>query len=273
MHMFLTVGFTLGRVIAAFSAAFLVPMGWAWFEDAEHLMHVWAACFGLTATSGALLWWATRRFKRELSARDGFLLVNLVWLVLPAYSALPLWLTVPDITVTKAYFEAMSALTATGATALAGLDALPVSVNVWRCFLQLIGGLGIMLLVVAVLPLLGLGGMQLYKAETPGPMKEDKFTPRIAETARGPVDGLLCFWRCLHAGLPLGWHELGRCLHAHVHHHGLGRFFVARRELWPLELAHAGGHCRGVHGVGRHQLHALLHGAASADLAAIGARP
>ncbi|MBU3748658.1 MAG: TrkH family potassium uptake protein, partial [Burkholderiaceae bacterium] len=109
----------------------------------------------------------------------------MVWLTLPAYAAVPLWVTVPDINWIKAYFEAMSALTATGATALSGLDALPVSINVWRCFLQLIGGLGIMLLVVAVLPLLGLGGMQLYKAETPGPMKDDKFTPRIAETARG----------------------------------------------------------------------------------------
>jgi trk system potassium uptake protein TrkH len=98
---------------------------------------------------------------------------------------LPLYLSVPDINWTRAYFEAMSALTATGATALSGLDQLPVSVNVWRCFLQLIGGLGIMLLVVAVLPLLGLGGMQLYKAETPGPMKDTKFTPRISETARG----------------------------------------------------------------------------------------
>ena len=79
----------------------------------------------------------------------------------------------------------MSALTATGSTVLTGLDALPVSVNVWRCFLQLMGGLGIMLLVVAVLPLLGLGGVQLYKAETPGPMKDARLTPRIAETARG----------------------------------------------------------------------------------------
>jgi trk system potassium uptake protein TrkH len=92
---------------------------------------------------------------------------------------------VPEITWFKAYFEAMSALTATGATALTGLEYLPVSVNIWRCFLQLIGGLGIMLLVVAVLPMLGLGGMQLYKTETPGPMKDTKFTPRIAETARG----------------------------------------------------------------------------------------
>jgi trk system potassium uptake protein TrkH len=108
-----------------------------------------------------------------------------VWLILPAYSALPLMFLVPEITWFKAYFEAMSALTATGATALTGLEHLPVSVNIWRCFLQLIGGLGIMLLVVAVLPMLGLGGMQLYKTETPGPMKDTKFTPRIAETARG----------------------------------------------------------------------------------------
>jgi trk system potassium uptake protein TrkH len=79
----------------------------------------------------------------------------------------------------------MSALTATGATAIAGLDALPVSINVWRCFLQYIGGLGIILLVVAVLPLLGLGGMQLYRAEAPGPLKDARLTPRIAETARG----------------------------------------------------------------------------------------
>jgi trk system potassium uptake protein TrkH len=92
---------------------------------------------------------------------------------------------VPGLGVTRAYFEAMSALTATGATAINNLDALPVAVNVWRCFLQFIGGLGIMLLVVAVLPLLGLGGVQLYRAETPGPMKDTKFTPRISETARG----------------------------------------------------------------------------------------
>ena len=175
----------MSRVIVAFSFAFLVPAVWAWFEDDPFDQMIWEAGFALTLLSGLLLWWATRRHRRELLARDGFLLVNLVWLVLPAYSALPLYLSVPDINWTRAYFEAMSALTATGATALSGLDQLPVSVNVWRCFLQLIGGLGIMLLVVAVLPLLGLGGMQLYKAETPGPMKDTKFTPRISETARG----------------------------------------------------------------------------------------
>ena len=184
-HSFLPVLAVFARILLAFSPAYLAPLGWAWFLDHEHHALVWAYGFAVSVASGAALWHLTRHHRRELQARDGFLLVNLVWVVLPLYAALPLMATVPDITFTKAYFEAMSALTATGATALSGLDQLPVSVNVWRCFLQLIGGLGIMLLVVAVLPLLGLGGFQLYRAETPGPMKDTKFTPRIAETARG----------------------------------------------------------------------------------------
>ncbi len=173
------------RALLAFAPAFLVPLVWAWFLDARHHALVWAYGFGFTVVCGLLLDLATRRFRRELQAKDGFLLVNLVWLLLPAFAAAPLMFTVPGIDWTRAYFEAMSALTATGASAIPGLDHLPVSVNVWRCFLQLVGGLGIMLLVVAVLPMLGLGGMQLYRAETPGPMKDTKFTPRIAETARG----------------------------------------------------------------------------------------
>ncbi len=175
----------LSRILMAFSLAFLVPLGWAWFADAPALRGVWAGCGALALGCGWALWLISRRHRRELQARDGFLLVNLVWVVLTAFAAVPLMYTVPGITWSQAYFEAMSALTATGATALQGLDALPVSANVWRCFLQLIGGLGIMLLVVAILPLLGLGGVQLYKAETPGPMKDTRFTPRIAETARG----------------------------------------------------------------------------------------
>lgn len=175
----------LAKIVMAFACAKLVPLAWAIGGDqAEHIV-IWLGSFLFTLGSGGLLWSKTKHYRRELLARDGFLLVNMVWLVLPVYAAFPLLLTVPDITWSKAIFESISALTATGATALSGLDGLPVSTNVWRCFLQLIGGLGIVLLVVAVLPLLGLGGLQLYKAETPGPMKDTKFTPRIAETARG----------------------------------------------------------------------------------------
>ncbi|WP_171019842.1 potassium transporter TrkG [Hydrogenophaga sp. 2FB] len=185
MHSLLPVLAVFSRVLLAFAPAFLVPLAWALFLDAQGHAAVWAVGFLITVLSGLVLWQYTKQHRRELQTRDGFLLVNLVWVVLPAYAAVPLLFTVPDIGWAKAYFEAMSALTATGATAISGLDALPVSVNVWRCFLQLVGGLGIMLLVVAVLPLLGLGGVQLYRAETPGPMKDTKFTPRISETARG----------------------------------------------------------------------------------------
>ena len=175
----------VARILVGFSLAFLVPLAWAWGLDDAPLRHVWAGSFAGTLAAGVALGLAVRRYRRELQPRDGFLLVTLVWTALPAFAAVPLMLTVPGIDAARAYFEAMSALTATGATALSGLDTLPVSVNVWRCFLQYIGGLGIILLVVAVLPLLGLGGMQLYRAEAPGPMKDAKLTPRIAETARG----------------------------------------------------------------------------------------
>ena len=175
----------LSWLIMGFSLAFLVPAAWSLFGDQYRQAHVWLLGFGGALGAGALLWALTHRYKRELSVKDGFLLVNLVWTVLPALAAVPLMFTVPGISWTDAYFEAMSGLTATGATALAGLDLLDPSVNIWRCFLQLIGGLGIMLLAVAVLPFLGLGGMQLFKAEMPGPMKDTRLTPRIAETARG----------------------------------------------------------------------------------------
>jgi len=105
--------------------------------------------------------------------------------VLPAFAALPLMLALPGISITDAYFEAMSGFSASGATVLTGLDTLPLSINVWRCFLNYVGGLGIVVLAVAILPMLGVGGTQLFRAETPGPMKDQKLTPRISRTARG----------------------------------------------------------------------------------------
>ena len=89
------------------------------------------------------------------------------------------------ISVTDAYFEAMSGLTTTGSTVITGLDALPGSINLWRCFLQWLGGMGILVLAVAILPMLGVGGSQLFRAEATGPMKDAKLTPRITETAKG----------------------------------------------------------------------------------------
>ena len=173
----------VGRMVAIFSLLLLVPLGFALSEhDAAEEPFVVSTL--VTFAAGVLMSVLTLRFRRELQPRDGFVLVGLTWLVLPVFGALPLWLAIPGLSFTDAYFEAMSAFTATGATALSGLDHLPTSVNVWRCFMQFVGGLGIIVLAVAILPLLGVGGAQLFKAETAGPMKDQKLTPRIADTAR-----------------------------------------------------------------------------------------
>lgn len=197
----------LGIVIGLFALAMLVPLAFAFFGDDAALLAYDEAIL-ITAVFGLLLWWFTRRHKRELQPRDGFLLVALIWTVLPAFAMLPLLFALPGLSLTDAYFEAMSGLTATGGTVLSGLESLPLSINVWRCLLQFIGGLGVVVVAVAVLPLLGVGASQLYKAETPGPMKDAKLTPRIAETARGlwVVYGalsLLCFVAYRLAGM--GW--------------------------------------------------------------------
>lgn len=139
----------------------------------------------LTVGTGALLWMAARRSRVELQPQHGFLLVALTWTALPAFATLPLLLGIPGLSFTDAYFEASSAMTTTGATVLVGLDALPPSINVWRALLQWIGGMGVVVLAVAILPMLGIGGRQVFRAETPGPMKDQKLTPRIAQTAKG----------------------------------------------------------------------------------------
>jgi len=174
----------LGMMIALFSLSMLVPLAFAFFgKDAALLAYDEAIVF--TAAFGLVLWWFTRRHKRELQPRDGFLLVTLIWTVLPVFAMLPLLVALDGLSITDAYFEAMSGLTASGGTVLVGLDRLPLSINVWRCLLQFIGGLGVVIVAVAILPMLGVGASQLYKAETPGPLKDAKLTPRIAETARG----------------------------------------------------------------------------------------
>ena len=195
----------IGRVLMLFALVMAVPLAFAlaWHDPAEDAFLVG---MGVTLAAGGGLSLATRRFRRELQLRDGFVLVALVWLVLPAFAALPLLLAIPGLSLTDAYFEAMSGFSATGATVLTGLDELPLSVNVWRCFLQLVGGLGIIVLAVAILPLLGVGGAQLFKTEMTGPMKDAKLTPRIAETARGLwgvyfVGCVACFFAYRAAGM------------------------------------------------------------------------
>jgi trk system potassium uptake protein TrkH len=174
----------LGTVLSMFSLTMAVPLAFAYFGgDGAVTAH--ATSLAITLGSGAMLWLAGRRYRDELQPRDGFVLVTLVWGGLPVFGALPLLLQVPGLSFTDAYFEAMSGLTTTGATVLTDLERLPLSTNVWRGLMSFMGGMGIIVLAVAILPLLGVGGTQLFRAETPGPMKDTKLTPRIAETARG----------------------------------------------------------------------------------------
>jgi trk system potassium uptake protein len=174
----------LSVVVVIFALCLFFPLAWS-FVLGDAAQTAYDQAILLTASVGVLLWLTTRRKRRELQPRDGFLLVALVWTVLPAFATLPLLFYLPHLSFTHAYFETVSGLTTTGATVLSGLDALPPSINIWRTFLVWIGGMGVIVLAVAVLPLLGVGGSQIYKAETPGPMKDTKLTPRIAETAKG----------------------------------------------------------------------------------------
>ncbi|OYY80816.1 MAG: potassium transporter Trk, partial [Hydrogenophilales bacterium 16-62-9] len=184
MSQILPVVHIFSKVLMLFAFAFLLPLGVSLaLDDGAQLAYDEAIL--ITFCSGIVLWLLSRRGKRELQTRDGFLLVVLIWAVLPVYSAIPLMVYLPDLSFNEAYFEAVSGLTATGATVLTGLDNLPPSINIWRTQMHWIGGMGVIVLVVAVLPMLGVGGRQLFKAETPTPMKDSKLTPRMAETAKG----------------------------------------------------------------------------------------
>tara|TARA_B100000678_G_scaffold236280_1_gene205844 strand:- start:871 stop:2262 length:1392 start_codon:yes stop_codon:yes gene_type:complete len=134
---------------------------------------------------GLLFWLPVKNFKNDLRLRDGFFVVVLFWVGLGLAGSIPLLLSnVPDLSITDAIFESISGLTTTGATIIIGIDNLPKSILFYRQELQWLGGMGIIVLAVAILPMLGIGGMQLYRAETPGPVKDTKLTPRITETAK-----------------------------------------------------------------------------------------
>ena len=175
----------LGIVIAIFGLLMCFPLVCSLILEDGASEHFQTSCC-ITFLCGLLIWLATRqKERRDLYASDGFLLVALVWLILPNFGALPLLFNDIHLSFTDAYFEANSGLTATGASILPDVESLPRSLNIWRTFLHWIGGMGIIVLVVAILPLLGIGGRQLFKVEVPTPMKESSLTPRITETAKG----------------------------------------------------------------------------------------
>jgi len=181
MHLALIVKI-LGMLLMVFSITMLPPVLVAWlYEDGLQLPFLTA--FAITFAIGLTLWMIFFRSREELGVRDGFLVVTLFWTVLGVIGSLP-FLLILKISLTDAVFESMSGLTTTGASVLSGLDYMAPSLLYYRQQLQWLGGMGVVVLAVAILPMLGVGGMQLYKAEIPGPMKESKLTPRIAETAK-----------------------------------------------------------------------------------------
>jgi len=174
----------LGLLLMMFSLTMLPPMLVSLIY-ADHSLMPFAESLGLILIAGALCWYPARHQRKDLRLRDGFLVVASFWTVLGTAGALPLFLAeIPSMSFTDAVFESISGLTTTGATVLTGLDFLPASILYYRQQLQWLGGMGIIVLAVAVLPMLGVGGMQLYRAETPGPVKDTKLTPRITETAK-----------------------------------------------------------------------------------------
>lgn len=172
-----------GMMLIVFSITYLLPIVTALItDDGTELLFVMD--MGLTLGIGVILWWLTRRFQEDIKSRDGFILVVLAWLGMAGFATFPLMSYLQDLSFTEAYFETMSGLSTTGSTVLSNLDYLPPAINLWRHELVWLGGMGIIVLAVAILPILGIGGRQLYVAETPGPIKDSKLTPRITETAK-----------------------------------------------------------------------------------------
>ncbi len=175
----------LGMLLIAFSITLIPPMlvSLGYQDDCIHAFLVaFAAMFGL----GFLFWFPARKSNTELHLHDGFLITAIFWIVFGVIGALPFLFIIEleNLTLAQSVFEAVSGFTTTGATVIVGLDELPKSILYYRQQLHWLGGLGIIVLAVAVLPILGIGGMQLYKAETPGPMRDDKLTPRLEHTAK-----------------------------------------------------------------------------------------
>lgn len=181
---FIVVLRVLGLLLMVFGLTFIPPwlVGWM-MGDVD--MVPFETSFFVAFVLGAALWLPFRNYRRELKLRDGLLIVVSFWVALGLMGAVPIYLQ-PELHVTfsQAVFESVSGITTTGSTVLVGLDSLPKSLLFYRQQLQWLGGLGIIVLVVAFMPLLGVGGMQLYKTEISGPMKDERLSGRISETAK-----------------------------------------------------------------------------------------
>lgn len=175
----------LGTLLMLFSIAQVIPGFLAYFFEEKEFVYNFIFTGFITFLIGCFLFFLASDKNGDLRTKDGFIITIFFWTVLGFFGSIPFYLAnLEDVSYIDSLFESISGLTTTGATVLVGLDEMPRSLLFYRQLLQWLGGMGIIVLAVAVLPLLGVGGMQLYKAETPGPLKDSKLTPRITETAK-----------------------------------------------------------------------------------------
>jgi trk system potassium uptake protein TrkH len=176
---------TLGVLFLLFSTTLLPPIAISFFYDDGEVRN-FSITFAIALIIGAVLWLPYRTHSHAIRSRDGFLIVALMWTAMSLLGTVPFMLVL-GVGFADAFFESASGYTTTGATVLVGLDAMAPSILFYRQEIQWLGGIGVIVLAVALLPMLGIGGMQLFKAETAGPLKDERFTPRLARTARGLV--------------------------------------------------------------------------------------
>lgn len=174
----------IGILLMLFSTTMVPPMVVSWlYQDGQ--LGAFGTALGIIFAGGLCAWMPARKIKADLRIRDGFVVTVMFWIFLGVAGALPLVLSEPlNISPLDAIFESISGLTTTGSTVIVGLETLPKSILFYRQWLQWLGGMGIVILAVAILPMLGIGGMQLYRTELPGPVKDTKLSPRITETAK-----------------------------------------------------------------------------------------
>ena len=178
-----TVGWILGQFILGLAAVMLIPLGYALVGDRDNLGVLTLSILVTAVAGGALLLLSHSRPRRELKLREGILVAALVWASMCLFGSLPFYFSPYFPSFTDAFFESASGFTTTGATVLADVEVLSPTIQLWRHFSQWVGGMGIVLLGVAILPLLGQGGVHLYRAEFSG-AKSQRLTPRVVESAQ-----------------------------------------------------------------------------------------
>ncbi len=183
MSSIFTIAHILGVVIMGFSCLMATCLATSFFSNDGATTAFYEGTV-ISLLIGFLMFFVTKNAPKKVSKQGGFLLVTLCWSVASMFCTLPLMLQFSDLKFVDAYFEVISALTTTGATTFSGIDNLPMSVNLWRHELTWFGGIGIIVFAVAVLPILGVGGMQLFKSESPGSVKESDMSPRVAQVAK-----------------------------------------------------------------------------------------